>query len=108
MKLPLNKYPYLIRNSEILRGDVIIEGTRIPVRTIAALYQMGQSIDELLITWNELEPAQVLSALAYYFDYQEEIDNDNEYNNNIEFWNDSIKKIKENFRINNAKTEIPA
>ena len=35
---------------------------------------MGMDVDEILGTLPHLSPAQVHSALAYYFDHQDEID----------------------------------
>jgi uncharacterized protein (DUF433 family) len=37
-------------------------------------YKVGMSVEEILIEWDYLTPAQVFSALAYYHDNQEEID----------------------------------
>ncbi len=47
---------------------------------------MGMSIDEILISLNHLTPSQIHSALAYYFDHQNEIDADLEKASDTEFW----------------------
>ena len=74
-------YPHIICKSEILNGAPIINGTRISVRTIAGYYQMGMNVDEILNALTGLTQSQVHSALAYYFDHQNEIDLEiNEYN----------------------------
>lgn len=74
-------YPYITCKNGILNGTPIINGTRISVRTIAGYYQMGMNVDEILNTLTHLSPAQVHSALAYYFDHQSEIDKEiYEYN----------------------------
>ncbi len=70
------RYPHITSNPRITHGAPIIEGTRITVRTIAWYYQMGMDVDEILATLPHLSPSQVHSALAYYFDHQEEIDAD--------------------------------
>jgi uncharacterized protein (DUF433 family) len=108
MRLSIETYPYLVNDPNILNGTAIIKGTRIPVRTIAAFYQMGQSVDELLMNWPTLEPAQIFSALAYYFDHQEEIDKENEYNNNMEYWEQKVVGIKSKNGKIGEKAEIPA
>ena len=79
-------YPYITSNPDIAGGISIIEGTRISVRTIAGYYQMGMNVDEILSTLSHLSPAQVHSALAYYFDNQEEIDAEILENSDEEKW----------------------
>jgi uncharacterized protein (DUF433 family) len=83
-------YPHITNNSTILSGVPIIEGTRIAVRTIAGYYQMGMNVDEILTTLPHLSPSQVHSALAYYFDYQEEIDQDLKNASDLEFWKSQV------------------
>ncbi|HJY62799.1 MAG TPA: DUF433 domain-containing protein [Ignavibacteria bacterium] len=85
-----NKFPYISRNSGILGGIPIISGTRIAVRAIAGYYQLGMNVDEILITLKHLTPSQVHSALAYYFDHQNEID----------------KQLKENSKYSGSKNSI--
>jgi uncharacterized protein (DUF433 family) len=74
--LAQRNYPYITTNPEIAGGVPIIEGTRVAVRTIAGYYQMGMSVDEILTTLPHLTPAQIHSALAYYFDHQAIVDAD--------------------------------
>lgn len=42
--------------------------------TIIGYYKMGKSVDEILAAFPHLTPAQVLDALSYYHDHQEEMD----------------------------------
>src|SRR5574337_392605 len=77
-------YPYIMTNRRIAGGSPIIKGTRIAVRTIAGYYQMGMSVDEILNTLQHLSPSQVHSALAYYFDHQQEIDEELEVSTDVE------------------------
>lgn len=92
--LPAKKlqYPHIISNPEIAQGVPIINGTRITVRTIAGYYQMGMDVDEILATLPHLSPAQVHSALAYYFDNQNEIDADLRENSDLEKWKQKVAK----------------
>ncbi|MDZ7696967.1 MAG: DUF433 domain-containing protein [Deltaproteobacteria bacterium] len=72
-------------NPEIAGGVPIIGGTRITVRCVAGYYQMGMTVDEILNTLSHLVPSQVHSALAYYFDHQEEIDNELMESSDVDF-----------------------
>jgi len=94
MNVPAKKldYPYITTNPEIAQGAPIITGTRITVRTIAGYYQMGMDVDQILATLLHLSPAQVHSALAYYFDHQDEIDNDLQDNAAIDHWKHKVAK----------------
>jgi uncharacterized protein (DUF433 family) len=84
------KYPYIVTNPDIAGGAPIIDGTRITVRAIAGYYQMGMNVDEILSTLPHLTPAQVHSALAYYFDHQEEIDKDLRDSSDEEKWSQKV------------------
>ena len=79
-------YHYITSDRRIAGGSPIIKGTRITVRTVAGYYQMGMSVDEILSALQHLTPAQVHSALAYYFDHQAEIDQEMKENADIEHW----------------------
>ena len=85
------KYPYIISNPGIAGGRPVIEGTRITVNCIAGYYQLGMSIDEILDSLRHLTPSQVHSALAYYFDHQDEINMDMEEQANIEYWKNQVQ-----------------
>ena len=88
--LKANQYPHIGSDPEIAGGNAIVTGTRITVRSIAGYYQMGMSIDEILTTLPHLTPSQVLSALAYYFDHQTEIDSDLEESTDVDFWKSQV------------------
>ena len=78
-------YPHIGSDPEIADGKPIIVGTRITVRCIAGYYQMGMNADEILTTLSHLRPSEVHSALAYYFDHQEEVDADLAESSDVEF-----------------------
>jgi uncharacterized protein (DUF433 family) len=82
----VGNYPYIVQNKRISGGSPIISGTRISVRTIAVYYQLGMNVDEILAALKHLTQAQVHSALAYYFDHQDEIDNDIKVSSDIAHW----------------------
>jgi uncharacterized protein (DUF433 family) len=48
-------------------------------------YKISMSVEEIVMDWDYLTPAQVFSALAYYHDNREEID-DVRYRNSYEYW----------------------
>jgi uncharacterized protein (DUF433 family) len=84
-------YPYITSNPGIAEGRPVIVGTRITVNCIAGYYQLGMSIDEILESLRHLTPSQVHSALAYYFDHQDEINSDLEEAGNVEYWKSQVQ-----------------
>ena len=86
LALQAKTYPYIGSDPEIADGKPLILGTRITVRCIAGYYQMGMSADEILTTLPHLKPSQVHSALAYYFDHQDEVDMDLDESSDVKFW----------------------
>lgn len=67
-------------------GDATIEGTRIAVwHVVDYYYKVGMTVEEFLADWDYLNPASVFSALAYYHDHKEEIDQ-LRHENSYEFW----------------------
>ena len=88
--LKTKTYPHIGSDSKIADGKPIIVGTRITVRCIAGYYQMGMSADEILTTLRHLTPSQVHSALAYYFDHQEEVDVDLAEVSDVDSWKKKI------------------
>jgi uncharacterized protein (DUF433 family) len=79
-------YPYIDSDPGIAGGSPVISGTRVTVRAIAGYYQMGMSVDEILNTLPHLTLSQAHSALAYYFDHQEQIDRDLAESSDPEAW----------------------
>ncbi len=79
-------YPHIVKTAGVCGNQAVIEGTRIAVWHIVGFYYaLGMSVEGIVTEWDSLTPAQVFSALAYYHDHQQEIDqirNQNSY----EFW----------------------
>lgn len=90
LALKMNAYPYIGSDRGIADGAPLIMGTRITVRTIAGYYQLGMTVDEILTSLSHLTPSQVHSALAYYFDHQDEVDDDLAQNNDIGYWKSQV------------------
>ena len=74
MQIASIDYPRITRLSGINSGEPTIKGSKIPVRIIAGYYQMGMSEAEIMQGFPQLEPADIFSALAFYFDNKSEMD----------------------------------
>ena len=57
-------YPGIISDPEILGGEAVIKGTRIPVSLILGHLASGMSVDELVYEY-DLVKEDIYSALAY-------------------------------------------
>ena len=64
----------LVKTPGICGGRIRIDGTRITVDRIAALYKQGQQPEEILQTYPHLTLSQVYTALAYFHANRDEID----------------------------------
>lgn len=69
-------YPYIVSTPTLFQGEPHIDGLRIRVRDIVlARDQGGYTPEEIAATvYPDLSLAQVYSALAYYEDHREQID----------------------------------
>lgn len=67
---------HIVIDPEICHGKPHIAGHRIRVQDIAVWHErLGMSVAEICADY-ELSLAEVYAALAYYFDYKDEIDRD--------------------------------
>ncbi len=64
---------YITTDESILSGEPIIKNTRTPVRAIVELYRLGISAEEIPNHLPHLNLAQIFSALSYFSDHKEEI-----------------------------------
>ena len=64
---------YITNDESILGGEPITKNTRTPVRAIVELCRLGVSPEEIPQHLPHLRLAQVFSALSYYSDNTEEI-----------------------------------
>ncbi len=80
------EYPHIVKVEGVLGGEAIIEGTRIAVwHIVGYYYKVGMSAEDILAEWDYIPPAAIFSALAYYHDHKEEIDQLRE-ENSYERW----------------------
>jgi uncharacterized protein (DUF433 family) len=67
---------YIVKTPGVVGGRARLEGTRVDVATIVAVFHSGASVEEIAAGFDHpgVTPARVHAALAYYYDHQEEID----------------------------------
>jgi uncharacterized protein (DUF433 family) len=66
----------LVSSPDVCGRRLRIDGTRITINQIAALYKQGLDAEEIAEQYPHLTMAQVYAALSYYHANQEEIDDD--------------------------------
>ena len=64
----------LAATPDVCGGRIRIDGTRITVHRIAALYKQGQGPEDIAQTYPHLSLGQVYAALAYYHSNRAEIE----------------------------------
>ena len=57
------EHPYIVKNDEILSGEPIIKGTRVPVRAIVETWRMGVPPEAIPQSFPHITVAQVFDAL---------------------------------------------
>jgi len=68
-------YPHVVKIDGVSGAPAVIEETRMAVwHIVEYYYRVGMSVEEIVAEWNYLTPAKVFSALAYYDENREEID----------------------------------
>jgi len=55
----------VVEDPEILSGTPVIRGTRVPVHSVAALYDTGTAVEEILQSYPSLTESQVALASLY-------------------------------------------
>ena len=65
---------HVVATDGVFGGKPRIDGTRIAVEHLAISYNSGQSIDEIVESFQGITHADVFAALTYYYDHKEEID----------------------------------
>ena len=85
----MNINEYITHIEDVCGGRPIIKGTRLPVRAIAGCFKLGMTLDEIFNAYPHLKPQQICAALAYYFEYQDEID--------VDIESDSVHNLKRKY-----------
>lgn len=66
----------LVKTPAICDGRIRLDGTRITVHRLAALYKQGLNAEEIAQTYPHLTLGQVYLALAYYHAHRDEVEAD--------------------------------
>ena len=72
----------LVQSPDVCGGRLRIDGTRISVLQIAALYKRGESAEEIAQSFPQLGLSQVCTALAYYHANRDSVDRELETESN--------------------------
>jgi uncharacterized protein (DUF433 family) len=67
-------YPYIVKEEGYCGGKAAIGNTRVRVNNVVFLHKQGRTAEQIIVEYPDLNLAQVHSALAYYYDHQDEID----------------------------------
>jgi uncharacterized protein (DUF433 family) len=67
-------HPYVEHHPDVQGGKPVIKNSRFPVSSIVQNYRRGLSIEEILLEFPQLNPAEVHDGLSYYYDHRAEID----------------------------------
>ena len=66
--------PCIVRNPQVLGGEPIVRGTRVPIRSIVLAFREFGGIQGVLDASPQFTQAHVREALAFYEAHKEEID----------------------------------
>lgn len=67
------EHPHVVKSADTLGGEPRVEDTRIPVRQIFDLYQVGEPAATIAATYPPLTLAQVHDAVSYGHDHPDEM-----------------------------------
>ena len=65
---------YIETRPGVQGGEPCVRGTRVPVWVLAAMHKQGDTPEDLLEAYPNLDAAQVYAALSYYYAHRAEID----------------------------------
>jgi uncharacterized protein (DUF433 family) len=67
------EHPHVVKSADTLGGEPRVEGTRISVRQIAAMFAAGTTVEEMVRDFPLLKPAQIHDAISYALDHPHEM-----------------------------------
>lgn len=67
------EHPHVVKSADTLGGEPRVEGTRMPVRQIAAMDAAGTTVEELMESYPPLTPNQIHDAISYALDHPHEM-----------------------------------
>lgn len=65
---------YVVARPGVQGGQPCIRGTRIPVWVLAAMHKQGDTAEDILDAYPNLDAAQVYAALSYYYEHRSAVD----------------------------------
>ena len=90
MRMRPTEYPHILWNID--KDLPCISGTRLRVQDVVALHLGGRSLEEIEEAYPTYSRAELLSALAYYYDHQQELDElMDEHRRSAEAWRTEIE-----------------
>ncbi|MGD9891099.1 MAG: DUF433 domain-containing protein [Dehalococcoidia bacterium] len=72
MRMRPTEYPHILWNID--KELPCVSGTRLRVQDVVAQYAAGGNLEEIEEAYPSYSRAELLSALAYYYDHKEEMD----------------------------------
>lgn len=63
--MPINWREYIVSDSDVLRGKPRVKGTRIPVGLILGYLAAGNTHEQIVQEFPDLQPEQILACLDY-------------------------------------------
>ena len=93
---------YVIRDSETLRKEPSIVGTKVMVRDIVEVWKSGVAPEQISAQlFNLISAAQVFDAIGFYLDNQSEIDDYIQW-----YRNHPMLNVPTGLRLNPLKSEV--
>ena len=77
------EHPHIVRKPGTCGGSPIIRGTRIAVRHIAFLWNEGETVNDIVLSYPHLQVSWVHDAISYYLDHRSEVDRELEENETV-------------------------
>lgn len=69
-------YAYIVKQTGYCAGRAAIDGTQVPVMSVAFLWNARKTVSQIRAFYPGLSEAQVHAALCYYYDHKDEIEAD--------------------------------
>ncbi len=84
-------FPGIVRDPEILAGEPVIAGTRIPVRSVIVVHQLSESMDDLCEAFPSASREGLEEAIEFYKAHTHEIDHYIELNEREAMASDDVE-----------------
>jgi uncharacterized protein (DUF433 family) len=109
MRMRPTEYPHILWNID--KDLPCVSGTRLRVQDVVAQYLLGRSLEAVEEAYPTYSRAELLSALAYYYDHKEEMDQlIEDHRRSMEEWRAEVEaiqgpsKAREVFKARSSRT----